>query len=113
MCENINEIEQLLKDCKYVIAVASVFDEISAKDNGNKVEKVYLSGYSSKKRYEKSFEDWNDGLSSFFHHLCVRDGKVYAKNYKDDSVELSIVSVLNASVKAGHREMKKFKEMMA
>lgn len=97
---DITDIGQLLSDAKYVIACASIFD----KTNGI-VQNVSLMGFSNKKRYQKSFKDWNSGLNTFYYDLAIKDGKLY----DGKGLELRPDWLFNTTTKYYHRKHKELR----
>ena len=93
----IKDVDQLLNDAKYVVAVSSFF-----KCEKDFAYDVAIMGFSSKKAYNKAFDDWNDGLNRFYYNLRVKDGKVY-----DEEGRVLIPDwVFNRTTKQMHRRMK-------
>ena len=107
--EGINEVEQLLKDCKYVMAVASVWDACDGEKSG-KVKNVYLQGFSNRKQHDRQFDSWNNGFESFFYDVHVKDGKVFGRGCRN-VLELDVKSVINWSFKSIRREAKRISEV--
>ena len=90
-------VDQLLKDAKYVVATASVF-----KHERTYARDVAIMGFSSKKAYETAFKDWNNGLNTFYYGLHVENGKLY-----DDDGRILIPDwVFNRTTKQRHRSIK-------
>ena len=89
------EVEQLLNDSKYVLAVTDVFD----KCKGNERWTVY--GFSNQKARNEIFHSWNDGLNSFGYKVRVENGQVII-----DGQPVKVAYVFNQSTKGMHRRVK-------
>ncbi len=89
------QVEQLVNESKYVLAVTDVFD----KCKGNERWTVY--GFSNKKQRDSTFKLWNDGLNSFGYKVRVENGQVII-----DGQPVKVEYVFNRSTKGMHRRMK-------
>lgn len=66
-----DDIRKLLRNSKYVVATASLFNTTK-----EKAEDVNLMGYSRKDWSDECFKRWNDGFTDFFYGVCVKDGRL-------------------------------------